>query len=39
MPAVMGRNMRERLVVRWAVYSELKEKVNVVNKVNNLPIM
>lgn len=38
MPAAAGRNMREKLIVRWAVYSELKEKVNDVNKVNNLPI-
>lgn len=38
MPAAVGRNMREKLIVRWAVYSELKGKVNDVNKVNNLPI-
>lgn len=31
MPGAVGRNMRVKLIVRWAVYSELKEKVNNVN--------
>lgn len=36
MPAAAGRNMRRRLIVRLEVYSELKEKVNDVNKDSNL---
>lgn len=36
MPAAVGRNMREKLIVRLEVYSELKE-VNDVNRDNNLP--
>lgn len=36
MPAAVGRNMREKLIVRLEVYCELKEKVNDVNKDSNL---
>lgn len=44
MPAAVGRNLREKLIVRLEEYSELKEKMNdvsedgnLVNKDNNFP--